>query len=246
MKNLVVLAGLIAAASTGCIISSDSGSSPHVGATWTIKSITSGELGCPQGFDTAALYDQPVDQNGNAVGAPIIDLFDCADGAGRSAPLPATTYETWVEITNTNNTDQYAKSVPAFIDITDVDMTYNTDIYDDGGFFALSWQLVGAQSNQPIDCATAGADGADGGVEAISTEVSNSANSKDDQFTCSDGYGVTAALAAGTYTVSVNPFNNAGALGQPVNLTNKVITTRAQQIDEVTNLGMVTLPVDGH
>jgi hypothetical protein len=248
MKNLVVLAGLIAAASTGCIISSDSGSGePHVGATWQIKSIASNsEIGCPPGFDTAALYNQPIDANGNSVGSPIIDLFDCVAGAGRSAPLPATTYSTWVEITNTNNTSVYARSVPATLDITDVDMTYNTDIYDDGGFFAMSWQLIGASSNQPIDCATAGAAGTDGGVEAISTDISNSQNSADDQFTCSDGYGVSAALSAGAYTVVVHPFNNSGALGQSVTLTNKVIQSRDQSPDEVTNLGMLTLPVDGH
>jgi len=245
MKNLVVLSGLIAAASAGCIISSDSGSTPHVGATWQIKSFDGTVLGCPNGFDTAALYNQPLDQNNQPVGSPIIDLFDCAADAGRSAPLPATAYETHVEITNHDNSLVYAKSVPAFLDITDVDMTYNTDIYDDAGYFMLQWNLVGASNNAPLDCASAGITGSSSGVETTAT-ISGPGTAFTDQFNCEDGFGFTSALPAGTYTVSVDAFTSAGGAGQAVNLANKVIKDRTQDPDPVTNLGTVTLPIDGH
>lgn len=242
MKNLVVLAGLIAAASTGCIISSDDTSSgnAHVGATWTIKSVvTNSEVGCPNGFDTAALYNQPIDSAGNAVGDPFIDLFDCAAGAGRSAALPPTTYQTWVEITDHTNANTYAQSVPAILDVTDVDLTYNTDILDDGGYFSFAWDLVGAQSQQPLDCAAAGVNGSSSGVELIATIAGGTASAAD-QFTCDDGAGVTAGYPAGNYTVSIDAFTSAGAVG-----TAAPINSSIKPQNQVTNLGTVTIPIDG-
>lgn len=241
MKNLVVLAGLIAAASTGCIISSDSGSSQaHVGATWTIKSIVSGsETGCPGGFDTAALYNQPIDSNGNPVGSPIIDLFDCAAGAGTSAPLPPTAYETHVEITNHDNSSVYATSVPADLDVTDTDLTYHTDILDDGGYFAFAWSLSGKQSGTPLDCSSAGVNGSSSGIELIAT-ISGGTASAADQFTCTDGSGVTAGYPAGNYTVSIDAFTSAGAVG-----TAAAINSSIQPQNKVTNLGTVSIPING-
>jgi hypothetical protein len=243
MKNLVVLATLIAASATGCIISSDNSSNDaHVGATWAIKSVVSNsELGCPSGYDTAALYNQPVDTAGNAVGSPIIDLFDCVADSGRSAPLPPTMYETWIEITTHNNTGApYAKSVPAFIDITDADMTYHADIYDDGGYFAFAWNLVGANSQAPLSCAAAGVTGSSSGVE-INATLAGSTAATNDQFTCDDGQGITAGIPMGTYTVSVDAFTSAGAVGTAPTLTNKVINPQ----NEITNLGTITIPITG-
>jgi hypothetical protein len=243
MKNLVVLAGLIAAASTGCIISSDSGSSQaHVGATWTIKSIVSGaELGCPSGYDTAALYDQPVDSAGNPAGTLVIDLFDCAAGAGTSAPLPPTTYETHIEITNSTNTGTpYYTTVPAIVDVTDTDATYQTDILDDGGYFKFAWNLQGETSQQPLDCAAAGVTGSSSGIESVVT-VTNGSMMKTDQFTCEDGEGVTAGFPAGSYTVSVDAFTSAGSIGTAPTLANKMI----QPQNAVTDLGTITIPITG-
>ena len=103
MKKLV-LASLIALAASqaaGCIITSgdDTGSDAFISATWQLRSeATNTQATCPPGFDTAALYNQPVDANGNNAGPVIVDLFNCADGAGTSAPLAPTTYLTWVEI----------------------------------------------------------------------------------------------------------------------------------------------------
>src|SRR5207253_11514498 len=99
--------------------------------------------------------NQPIDSAGNAVGSPIIDLFDCVAGAGTSAPLPPTTYETWVEITDHTNSNKYATSVPADLDVTDVDLTYHTDILDDGGYLAFAWSLTGRQTGSPLDCTSA-------------------------------------------------------------------------------------------
>ena len=70
MKRFV-LASLIALAASqaaGCIITSgdDTGDDAFVSATWQIRSeATNSETTCPPTFDTAALYNQPVDSAGN-------------------------------------------------------------------------------------------------------------------------------------------------------------------------------------
>ena len=238
MKNLVVLSGLIAAASTGCIISS-SDSNPHVGASWQIKSFASGqEIGCPPGFDTAALYNQPLDINDQPVGQPIIDLFDCVKGAGRSAPLPATAYETWVEITNHNNTQSYAKSVPAIVDITNQDLTYNADIFDDAGYFGVAWNLVGKNSGAPLTCDQAGVTGASSGVGMVVT-VTGTMSMDENQFPCDDHQGVSKAYAEGSYTVTVDAFTAAGGVSDTSQKDNQTIAGP----NKVTNLGTVNIPI---
>jgi hypothetical protein len=234
MKTFV-LASLIAASATGCIISSDS-SNAHVGATWQVKSVVSNqEIGCPAGIDTAALVNQPVDPNGNDAGSPIIDLFDCAAGAGTSAALPATMYKTWVQLTDHSGSNVYAESVPAYLDVTDVDLTYNTDILDDGGYFGFAWVLT--QGGAPIDCASAGVEGSQAGVELTAT-VAGGSSAATDQFSCDDGQGVTSGFPAGNYTVSIDAFNGNTAVG-----TADPINSSIQAQNKVTNLGTVSIPL---
>jgi hypothetical protein len=235
---------LIAASATGCIISDDSTEAAHVGATWSINSYASNsEIPCPPGYDTAALYNQPVDGNGNAVGSPIIDLFDCEAGAGTSAALPATTYETWIEITTHDNTGApYAKSTPAYLDVTDVDLTYNAQIFDDAGYFAMQWDLVGGTSGQPLTCADAGiADPNVGGVELLAT-ISGSSDAADEQFNCTDHTGITDPLPAGDYTIAIDAFTDAdGQIGDAVTIP----TATIHDHNEITDLGAFEVPIDG-
>ena len=237
MKNLVVLSGLIAAASTGCIISS-SDSNAHVGATWSIQDLGGGDIPCPPGFDTAALYNQPLDANNNAVGQPIIDLFDCSADAGRSAALPPTAYETWIEITTHDNSSVYAKSVPAFVDVTDVDLTYNATIYDNAGYFGFAWNLVGKNSNAPLTCEQAGITGSSSGV-AINVQVSGTMNADETQFDCTQYQGVSKPYVAGSYTVTVDAFTSAGGVSDTLQKDNQVLNGP----NKVTDLGTVNIPI---
>jgi hypothetical protein len=220
---------------------SDSGVA-HVGASWTIKDSPqdTGTLACPAGYDTAALVNQPIDSAGNNAGSPIVDLFDCAAGQGTSADLPAATYLTWIQITDASGSNVYAKTVPARLDVTDVDLTYNADILENGGYFQLQWSLVGASSNEALSCADAGVTGAQSGVELVST-VSSGTDAKTDQFTCEDGVGVTAGLPTGTYTVSLDAFTTAGAVG-----TAPTINTSIGDRNQITDLGTVSIPITGH
>jgi hypothetical protein len=244
MKRFV-LASLIALAASqaaGCIITSgdDTGDDAFISATWQLRSeATNTTAPCPPGFDTAALYNQPVDANGNNNGAVIIDLFDCAAGSGTSAPLPPTLYKTWVVIANHDNSSQYATSLSAFVDVTTADKTFNTQILVDGGYFQLQWALRGATTNADLSCSQAGAAG---GVEAIGTDVSTPSNSNSDIFDCEDRYGVTAGYLQGTYTISVAALNSANqSIGTAPTITNKTI----QGPNKVTDLGLVTIPITG-
>lgn len=243
MKRFV-LASLIALAASqaaGCIIESgddDGGDFALVSATWSVRSaVTDADVGCPPGYDTAALYNQPVDANGNNAGAVVVDLFNCTDKAGTSAPLNPGLYLTWIEIANHDNTDVFAQSLSAFVDVTVSDKTFNAQILADGGYFQLAWGLVDSQTNAALTCAEAGADG----VESVGSLVSNPNAANSDIFNCEDESGITAGFAEGNYTVSVYAVNSANQqLGDAVVLDNKVI----QGPNKVTDLGAVMLPID--
>jgi hypothetical protein len=237
MTSLIALAASQAA---GCIITSgDDTGDAFISATWQIRSEAQNiEVGCPPGFDTAALYNQPVDANGNNAGPVIVDLFDCAAKAGTSAPLPPTTYLTWIEITDHNNTNVYAKSLSAYVDVTVSDKTFNAQILDDGGYFQLSWDLIGAQTNAPLSCASAGVTG---GIEAVATEVANPNNFASDIYDCEDHTGITAGYTAGTYTIRVDAFTTGNQTLGGVDLTNKTILDR----NRVTDLGTIQIPITG-
>ena len=244
MKRFV-LASLIALAASqaaGCIISSGDdggGENAYITASWSVRSEASNsEVPCPPNGTTAALYNQPVDANGNNAGPVIIDLFNCSDKSGTSAPLPPTMYLTWIELANDNNTSRYAQSLSAFVDVTNSDKTFSAQILVDGGYFQLQWNLQGASTNAALSCAQA----ASSGVEAIGTLVSNPNVSNSDIFECEDHRGITAGYTTGQYTVSVAALNSADqSIGTAPALTNRTI----EAPNKVTDLGTITIPITG-
>ena len=60
-------------------------------------------------------------------------------------------------------------------------------------------------------------------------------------ITCEDGSGVTDPLPAGTYTLSVDAFTSAGAVGTAAPIPNGTI----QDHNHITDLGTVNIPIDG-
>jgi hypothetical protein len=243
MKKLVfgALIALAASQAGGCIITSDNtGNDGFITASWNLKSVATGTSAtCPPGYDTAALYSQPVDSLGNNAGSVVIDLFNCDAGTGQSAPLIPGLYDSWIAITNHDNSAQYATSTKALVDIAVADKSFTAAILVDGGYFSLAWNLTRASNGAPLLCAdVAGI----GGVETISTSVSNSQNSADDIYPCEDHQGITGGFLAGTYTVSVDAIDSnhpPGAISNPINFANKVITSP----NIVTPLGTVTIPI---
>lgn len=207
-------------------------------ANWRFENVaTNAQTQCPSGFDTAALYSQEVDLNGTALGQPIIDLFNCADGTGTTAPLPPGLYQSWIAITDTDGSTTYAQSTSAYVDVTTADQTFSATILNDGGYFALTWNLIDS-SNAARTCEqVAGITG----VGVLSTSVANSNNFFDDKFTCADYYGITGGLLAGVYTVAVDALGAGDAsIGRSPVLTNRLILDK----NRVTDLGNITITLD--
>ena len=248
MKNLV-LASLLSAAAVGCTTTEVG----HIQATWQVASIdsagTTTEIGCPQGIDTAALHTVLASPDGTALDpctSPnsncYVDLFNCTDGTGVSSALPAANYLTWIELTNTDGSQSYATSTAAFVDITNADQQFSAQILDNGGYFRLSWTLMGEQSGQTLACAdTAAASSANGSVETTATITGGTA-ALSDKFNCEDHFGYSAGLPEGSYTVQVDALDSTdAALGPGTTLTDKPITAP----NGVTDLGDVIIPISG-
>jgi hypothetical protein len=236
MKNLV-LGSLIAIAASGCII--ESSDDAYITASWNIKHLNNNTvIPCPPGYTTAALYSQPTNSDGTLVGSPTIDLFDCGANIGTSGPLAPGLYLSWITIANDNNTSVYATSLSTPVDTTVSDQSVGLDIYDDGGYFKLQWNLIGASTNAALSCASAGAAG---GVEVTAT-LSGSTAAASDQFDCENQYGVTDPYLAGTYTVSVAALNGSD---QSIGTAPTIPTKTIGLANAVTDLGTINIPIDG-
>lgn len=247
MKKLVLgslFLALIASQATGCIISSDDApEDAFVTAQWSFRNVASqANTGCPAGFATVALYNQEVDSNDRPIAGipPEIDLFDCIDGSGTTGAIPAVAYETWYEVTNGDGGALYGQSLAAIVDVTIEDKTFSASILNDGGYFSLSWILRGDTSARTLNCSEI--PNIDG-VEIVTTLTSGGA-AVVDKFDCGAAFEISGGLLQGSYTVSVDAFQDGaggGALGEPVTLTNRTIADR----NDVTDLGTITLPIDG-
>jgi hypothetical protein len=238
MKDLVrnLCAVVLASQAAGCVIESGF-EIATIEARWTfVDEATDLTTGCPAGFDTVALNSQPIDDFG-PIGPVTIDLFDCGDRVGASALEPAV-YQTWIDVTDFNNTALYAQSLSAVVDVIETDKTFDASIVNDGGYFKYEWELVGEQSNQRLACSDV--DGLDT-IESIGTSISSAENVAADQFPCDDHVGVTGSFLQGAYTVSITALANDRALGEPVALTNRAIRDR----NRVTELGLVNIPIAG-
>lgn len=241
MKNLVLGSLIATAAGTGCIIEPGNScpvESGNMTANWTVKDAASGAAtACPAGYPTAALYSQAVQPNGQPVGAPVTDLFDCDCGTGTTQLAPGL-YDMWIEIATDTNSSTFAKSSIARVDLTNGGpASFSVQILANGGYMALTWGLVGKQSQATLTCAQAGADG----ISLIGTDVSNSSNSNEDVFQCDDYAGVTAGYLQGTYTVSATALAGEANIGETQTKTGVVVGDR----NKTTDIGNVIIPVIG-
>ena len=205
---------------------------------WSFHNIAGGSdtrTGCPAGFGTVRMISQPVDSRLAPIGEPFIDLFDCLDGRHTSALLPPDVYQVWLEVVTDNNSSLYAQSTSKIVDVIERDALFSAQIINDGGYFLLDWQLRGSMSNSTLSCT-----GIDS-VEILST-LSGSTEAVGDKFRCGDGSGLTAGLLNGSYTLSVAALGaDNRAIGTAPAQTNKAIRDRNQ----VTDLGLITIPIDG-
>lgn len=185
-----------------------------ISATWTVRTIDNPSIPCPPNGQTAAVFAQRVDAQGNLVGTCagrnnisndcFVDLYDCEDHAGSSDPLPPATYLVWISLTDDTGNIVYAQSTSAYLDVSNVDLTFNASIYDDGGYFSASWALEGDSSGDPLTCSEAGA-------SYVSATVSSGAQMFDtNPWACDDYYGVTSVIpeAASAYSVTLEALDS--------------------------------------
>ena len=206
-------------------------------ANWSFKDFGGPTTSCPAGFDTVAIYSAALDDAGNDIGAPLLgDLFTCSDLTGAAYVDPGL-YRIFLTVETHNATQLWGDSASIVLDVTRVDKSVTYSLLNDGGYFHLSWGLVGANSGAPLSCSAAGADT----VETITTAASDN-SVLTDKFTCSDHSGWTSGFRAGSYTFTVDAtLGNGGALGQVVTVPNTVMGTKNDQV----NLGHFVLPIDG-
>ncbi|HEY1546454.1 MAG TPA: hypothetical protein VGG28_01470 [Kofleriaceae bacterium] len=232
-----MLALVLAAA--GCIIQSDDDSSgTNLLVTWSLQSLsTQSPQPCPVGYDTAAVYSQEVDGSDNAVGDPVIDLFNCADGQGVTSTLSGVTYLESVAIAVDDNSLQYGTSVPVPVEVLAPEQEVDTPpIYTDAGHFQLAWQLT--QGGSDVGCGDVPSAFS---IQVTSTDASGPTVSA--PMPCTDGSGYTDGVLDGTYTVTVALLDGAGnQLGVSDPLTGTIATT-AMLGNTITNLQTVTIPV---
>lgn len=223
---------------TLCMI--DTARMASIDATWTLQTAAMDPAPCPTGFDTAAVTSQPVDAQGANAGAAVIDLFDCGATMGMTRPLAATTYSATVAITNHAMSQTFATSLAMPIDLSDAtDKPLDVSFLTDGGRFRLAWQLVKmSDGTTPVDCTAVDTMAH---VRLAMTNATTSATGNA-QLSCAAGSGITGAIVAGTYTVSIAVLNNAYMNeGSLPDLTGQVITAP----DGLTDLGTVKIPVAG-
>lgn len=234
MKNLVMssLVALAVTSATGCIIVDDSEDRASIGFAWSVKA-NNAAVACPAGFDTARSVVVP---HGDTTGATkVVDLFNCAAGAGRTAPLAPGQYDTWVEITSHDGAVIYAQSTPVYVDLTNTDKDVSFDIHTDKGYYFTNWSLKGKNSGAALTC------GQVPSLAKIALDATGGANPST-EFDCLQEAGYTTAFAVGLYQVAVAAVNAQGqALGQSATFANKQI----EAPNKVTNLGTSLLLIDG-
>ncbi|HEX4421484.1 MAG TPA: hypothetical protein VH165_26395 [Kofleriaceae bacterium] len=210
-----------------------------ISARWTLRNMADGAATvCPAGYDTVELIAQPVDDAGQPTGAQVVDLFDCNDGLGESTELAPGVYQAWIEVRSHDLLALYAQSLSQIFDVRKLNQTFFTDILNDGGYFQLSWALVGKTTGQPVDCADL--DGLTT-IHAISVNAADPERTYDDQLACGDHTAVTSGLLQGSYNLTIN----AEAAGVPAG---GALTLSGQQIagqNHITDLGLITIFVDG-
>lgn len=254
MKKLIVTTSMLAAAS-GCVITSDATDLGHIAASWHVDSVDStGHVtptSCPPGIDTAALHTVAASSDGIALDSCTsvnsdcyIDLFNCDDFSGLSAALPAQNYLTWIELTNHDGSQSYATSTAGFVNITNVDMSFDTEILVDGGYFKLSWSLMGETSNQPVTCADTAASRAAGGSVRVTSTLVGSMTALADKFDCEDHFGYSAPLPWGSYQIVMDALDSAD---HPLGSQSTQVGTQVvgSEPNSIVDLGHVVLLIAG-
>jgi hypothetical protein len=232
---------LLAALATGCIISSDdTADEATIRADWSFHTVNNmGALSpansCPTGYNTVALHSQELDATGRATSTPeIIDLFDCVAMSDLSDPLPPSVYSSQLWITSDGGGSVYAKTIPAIVDVTVDDKTFDAKIVDNGGFFKVSWDLRKQATNAPLVCRdVAGLDGIE-----ISSTLTTAGAAVVDTFDCDVGFDYSDPVIQGNYVVKMDALDTTG---KPIGSGKLINNVTMGDRNQITDLGTVQL-----
>lgn len=229
MKRLI-LASLLASFATGCIITTTEGQGEEVGfinTSWSFHKADGTELTCPEGFNTAE-----VTAVSREFGDAFIDLYNCNSLSGTAA-YPLGAWDVTIAITNNSGSSEYAHSLTQTLDIVLEDQDFGEDFIDDGGRVLFDWVLVDAETNDALECRTAG------NPQSIQVDAASPNTMLSTSLACGDGFGVSNPLPAGTYTATFSALNAAGQpMGDPQ--TKNVALGDRNDYDDV---GTITLPI---
>jgi hypothetical protein len=249
---LTIVITALAALAQGCVIHTtdrdgqgggDDGSGPvdvaSISARWSFRNMADGASTlCPAGFDTVELFALPVDDLGNALGEPAIDQLDCNKRSGESTDLVPDLYEVWIEVRSRDLTRLYAQSLSRVLDVRRLDQTFSVDILNDGGFFQLSWELAGKTTNRPLECSQIPGLGT---IQTVSVNVADPQFTYDDPLVCEDHTAVTGGLLEGSYNITIDALASDRSVGRITMLNNQQIVGP----NGITDLGVITIPIDG-
>jgi hypothetical protein len=232
MKKLLLGSLVLATVgqAAGCIIVDDTPSGRTIGASWAIKA-NDQIVPCPPGFDTARVTSHPHARPLTDTSANIIDLFNCANRSGITAPLPANEYDVYVDIINANGTSLYAQSLAAYVDLRSIDQDVTFDIHTDKGYYALNWALSGAGGAKTCDQVA--------GLGAISLDLTPAQPAT--EFACNQQSGVSRAYPVGVYQLAVAAINTSK---QQIGTAATFANAQIQSPNKVTTLGtaMILVP----
>lgn len=245
VKSLAVGAAALATQAAACVIHTgeadrdigDDTAVATIAARWSLRNLADGAVtGCPAGFDIARLVAQPIDASGAASGAPVENLFDCGAQIGETTGLAPDRYRVWIEIRSRDLAALYGQSLPQLLDVRAAHQPFATELLNDGGYFQLSWSLVGAVSGRPLDCSQlVGLDG----IAVASAPEGDTHRVHVDQRLCDEHASVSAGLLAGGYAVTIEARAGEQWLGGA--LIFELISSQ----NRVTDLGNFTLAIDG-
>lgn len=208
-----------------------------LGVAWTLRSASSPTpVACPAGFDTAEVVTQDVASDGTPMGEPRVDVFDCSTGSGMIVFDASNVglVRASVRITSGTGGSVFAESVPATVDLSAGDDELEVAILTDGGYLHVGWTLRGETSGNELTCASVEPD-------EIVVVSAGSSSMYTDRFACADGEGLTGALPADTYGLSIT----AEANGEPLGPAGMVFSATVQMGNVITEVGTVELPITG-
>ena len=239
--NVHLQVTLAALAVTGCVVDRTDhlagtiDDPVSISARWSLVDFATGATTpCPDGFGTALLVTQAVDDSGAPTAPANRTRFACSDGVGSGNALTEQVYQSWIEIRSDDQGQIYAQSIPQTFNVAKLDQPLTVTMYNDAGYAQLAWQLTDP-AGHALDC---GALTAPSMITVHGDNLVNPAATFDDHFVCEAGRAITHASLRATYAFTVSVVAASSKIGSSLPVTAAIADHNA-----VTDLGTITIPI---